>query len=262
MSHASSFPRGGHRLQLLQGSRELFPALVEAIDAAQREVRLETYIFDFTGQSMEVAYALERAARRAVDVMVVVDGFGSAPLPPAWRERFEQAGVEWRVYAPLGWLGILWLGSWRRLHRKLCVVDGQVAFCGGVNILDDFHDPNHGPLEAPRLDFSVRVTGPLVAQVHATMTQLWLRIQAMRDVRRARLVGALESLRASSVERRRKSEPGRRWCCATICATARASSVPTAAPSGARARKSSLPTPISSPDARCARRWFRRLTVA
>jgi cardiolipin synthase A/B len=206
MSHASSFPRGGHRLQLLQGSRELFPALVEAIDAAQREVRLETYIFDFTGQSVEVAYALERAARRAVDVMLVVDGFGSAPLPPAWRERFEQAGVQWRVYAPLGWLGILWLGSWRRLHRKLCVVDGQVAFCGGVNILDDFHDPNHGPLEAPRLDFSVRVTGPLVAQVHATMTQLWLRMQAMRDVRHVRLVGALESLRASSVERRRKSE--------------------------------------------------------
>jgi len=207
MSNASSFPRGGHRLQLLQGSRELFPALVEAIDDAQHEVRLETYIFDFTGQSVDVAYALERAARRAVSVMVVVDGFGSAPLPPAWRERFAQAGVQWRVYAPLGWLGILWLGSWRRLHRKLCVVDGHVAFCGGVNILDDFHDPNHGPLESPRLDFSVRVTGPLVAQVHATMAQLWLRMQAMRDVRRVRLGEALESLRASGAERRRKSEP-------------------------------------------------------
>ena len=49
MSHAFSSPRGGHELRLLQGSGELFPALVEAIDAAQREVRLETYIFDFTG---------------------------------------------------------------------------------------------------------------------------------------------------------------------------------------------------------------------
>jgi cardiolipin synthase len=138
---------------------------------------------------------------------VVVDGFGSGPLPPAWRERFEQAGVDWRVYAPLGWLGILWLGSWRRLHRKLCVVDGQVAFCGGVNILDDFHDPNHGPLDAPRLDFSVRVTGPLVAQVQATMAQLWLRMQAMRDVRRVRLAGALESLRAAGSERPRRAGP-------------------------------------------------------
>jgi cardiolipin synthase len=196
MSHASSIPRSGHELRLLQGSREFFPALVEAIDAARREIRLETYIFDFTGHGADVAAALERAAVRAVSVKVVVDGFGTALRPAAWAQRFEQAGVDWRVYAPLGWLGMLWLGSWRRLHRKLCVIDGQVAFCGGINILDDFHDPNHGPLESPRLDFAVRVTGPMVAQIHAAMTRLWLRMQAMRDVRRVRLANVLDSLRA------------------------------------------------------------------
>ncbi|MCM2253018.1 MAG: cardiolipin synthase ClsB [Ramlibacter sp.] len=203
-----SSPRGGHELRLLQGSGELFPDLVEAIDAADREVRLETYIFDFTGRSAEVAHALERAARRAVSVKVVVDGFGSAAPPPDWAERFAQAGVDWRVYAPLGWLGMLSLGSWRRLHRKLCVVDGRVAFCGGINILDDFHDPNHGPLEWPRLDFAVRVTGPLVAQIQATMVQLWLRMQAMRDVRRARLADMLESLRTAGFARRRAGPAG------------------------------------------------------
>jgi len=198
MSHAVPPLRGGHRLRLLQGSGEFFPALVAAIDAALREVRLETYIFDFTGQSAEVAYALERAARRGVSVLVVVDGFGSGPMPPSWQERFLHAGVQWRVYAPLGWLGMLWLGSWRRLHRKLCAVDGQVAFCGGINILDDFHDPNHGPLSAPRLDFAVRATGPLVAEVVATMTRSWQRMQAVRDIRQARLSGVLDSLRASA----------------------------------------------------------------
>ena len=187
-------------MQLLQGSGEFFPALVEAIDSALREVRLEAYIFDFTGQSVEVAYALERAARRGVGVKVVVDGFGTAPLPPTWEERFLAAGVEWHVYSPLGPLAVFSLGSWRRLHRKLCVVDGEVAFCGGINILDDFHDPNHGALEAPRLDFAVRVMGPLVAEVDATMAQLWRRILAMRDIRRARLGGALDSLRASHSE--------------------------------------------------------------
>jgi cardiolipin synthase A/B len=194
--HASTIPRGGHDLQLLQGSRELFPALIQAVDAAKHEVRLETYIFDVTGDGAQVAAALERAALRAVSVKVVVNDFGSGPLPPAWRERFARAGVDWRVYAPLGWLGILWVGNWRRLHRKLCVVDGVVAFCGGINILDDFHDPNHGPLESPRLDFAVRVTGPLVSKVHATMSQLWLRMQAIRDVRRVRLADVLGSLRA------------------------------------------------------------------
>jgi cardiolipin synthase len=207
MSHAFSSPRGGHEVRLLQGSAELFPALVAAIESARRDVRLETYIFDFTGQSVEVAQALEQAARRGVSVKVVVDGFGTGPVPPDWRERFTQAGVRWRVYAPLGWLGMLRLGSWRRLHRKLCVVDGQVAFCGGINVLDDLHDPTYGRLNAPRLDFAVRVTGPLVAEVEASMGRLWLRIQAVHDIRRAQLADALYSLRASKVGRVKFKRP-------------------------------------------------------
>jgi cardiolipin synthase len=197
MSNALPPLRGGHQLRLLQGSSELFPLLVEAMDSAQRDIRLETYIFDFTGQGAEIAYALERAARRGVSVKVVVDGFGSEPIPASWEERFLHAGVEWRVFSPPGRLGMLWLGNWRRLHRKLCAVDGEVAFCGGINILDDFHDPNHGPLASPRLDFAVRVTGPLVADVVASMDRLWLRMKAVRDIRHARLAGALLSLRAS-----------------------------------------------------------------
>jgi cardiolipin synthase A/B len=199
MSRSIAYPRGGHRLQLLQGSGDFFPALVEAFDTAQREIRLETYIFDFEGRSEEVASALERAALRGVSVKVVVDGFGTAPMPAVWEARFLRAGIDWRVYSPLGWLGMIWLRSWRRLHRKLCVVDGEVAFCGGINILDDFHDPNYGALTSPRLDFAVRVTGPLVFEVEATMKHLWLRMQAMRDIRKARLTGALDSLRASGV---------------------------------------------------------------
>jgi cardiolipin synthase len=207
MSHAFSSPRGGHEVRLLQGSGELFPALVAAIAAAQREVRLETYIFDFTGRSVEVAQALEQAAQRGVSVKVVVDGFGTAPVPLEWHERFTRAGVRWRVYAPLGWLGVLWLGSWRRLHRKLCVVDGQVAFCGGINVMDDLHDPSYGRLSAPRLDFAVRVTGPLVAEVEASMGRLWLRLQAVHDIRRAQLADAVYSLRASNVGRVKFKRP-------------------------------------------------------
>jgi cardiolipin synthase len=207
MSHAFSSPRGGHEVRLLQGSVELFPALLAAIAEAHREVRLETYIFDFSGAGAEVAQALERAARRGVSVKVAVDGFGTAPPPAEWHERFRQAGVRWRVYAPLGWLGMLWLGSWRRLHRKLCVVDGKVAFCGGINVLDDFHDPSYGRLKAPRLDFAVRVTGPLVAEVEASMGRLWLRMQAAYDMRRAQLADALYSLRAAKIGRVRIKRP-------------------------------------------------------
>jgi cardiolipin synthase A/B len=102
-----------------------------------------------------------------------VDGAGTSQIPADWRERFDAAGVLWRIFNPMGRLGMLLPSHWRRLHRKLCVVDAGtaqvVAFCGGINILDDYFDPNHGVLKAPRFDFSVRVTGPLVGTMVETM---------------------------------------------------------------------------------------------
>jgi cardiolipin synthase len=190
--------RPGHQLQLLEGSRGLFPVLVAAIESARSEVLLETYIFDVTASGAEVAYALERAARRGVRVQVVVDGVGCPGLPDGWPQRFEAAGVQWLVFGPTGALGLLSPGHWRRLHRKLCVVDGELGFCGGINILDDFHDPNHGTLSAPRLDFSLEVTGPMVRDMRAAMVRTAKRIEAMGQLRRARLTGALETLRGAA----------------------------------------------------------------
>lgn len=200
MAHAIPPLQPGHRVQLLEGSRELFPAMVGAIDEARSEVRLETYIFDFTGTGADIAHALERAAQRGVVVLMVVDGVGCPALPASWQHRFDRAGVQWRVYSPPGRFGLLWPGQWRRLHRKLCLVDGRTAFCGGINILDDFHDPLQGPLEAPRFDFAVQVNGPLVADVLDTMGRLWLRMQAARSLKDARLSSAFESLLAAGVE--------------------------------------------------------------
>jgi len=65
---------------------------------------------------------------------------------------------------------------WRRLHRKLCVIDGQVAFCGGINVMDDFHDLRLGPLDTARLDFAVQVHGPLVHDAQALMQRFWSRL--------------------------------------------------------------------------------------
>jgi cardiolipin synthase A/B len=197
MPHAVPPLRAGHHLQLLEGSRGFFPALIDAIDAARREVLLETYIFDFTGSGAEVAYALERAGRRGVTVRVVIDGFGTPELPPFWQMRFDAAPVQWALYSRTGAFGLLWPGQWRRLHRKLCVIDDTIGFCGGINILDDFHDPNHGPLESPRLDFSLRVEGPLVGEMQETMRRQWSRIEAMGQLKRARWSGAFELWRAA-----------------------------------------------------------------
>lgn len=182
---------GGHSVALLQGAQELFPALVRAMDAAVQSVRFETYICDFTDSGASIGEALERAARRGVQVQLLVDGFGTGGLEPQWLERLAAAGVHYQVYAPLGPLGLLLPQRWRRLHRKLCVVDGTLLFCGGINLLDDFHDPNHGRLEAPRLDFAVQVQGPIAAQAHAAMQIVWWRMQAASAARSRHLGEAL-----------------------------------------------------------------------
>ncbi|MCB1979287.1 MAG: cardiolipin synthase ClsB [Burkholderiaceae bacterium] len=187
----------GHSVVLLQGAQELFPALVRAMDGAAQSVRFETYICDFTDSGASIGEALERAARRGVQVQLLVDGFGTGGLATEWLERLRAAGVQYQVYAPLGPLGLLLPERWRRLHRKLCVVDGGLLFCGGINLLDDFHDPNHGRLEAPRLDFAVQVRGPIAAEASAAMQTVWWRMQAASAARSSHLVQARRALQAA-----------------------------------------------------------------
>ncbi|MGQ3114390.1 MAG: cardiolipin synthase ClsB [Hydrogenophaga sp.] len=189
--------RRGHQLLLLQGGVEFFPALIEAMDAARMVVHLETYIFEFAGSALGVAEALERAARRGVVVRLLIDGVGTPMVPQEWQRRFAEAGVVMRIYAPLGRLGLLVPRNWRRLHRKLCVVDGVVGFCGGINIIDDQDDVALGRLTAPRLDFALRVAGPLVEDMVDTMEQLWWRTLAARRVRQREFKAAWDALRAS-----------------------------------------------------------------
>jgi cardiolipin synthase A/B len=169
-------------LTLLKGGEMLFSDMVSVINAACVEVLLETYIFDFERSAQAVAQALEAAAARGVQVRVVVDGVGTAHIPLVWQQRWQSAGVQWRVFNPVGRWWMLWPKHWRRLHRKLCVVDGEVAYCGGINLIDDHLEHHHPPLIHPRFDFAVRICGPLVADMHMTMTRLWHRLQAPHEL--------------------------------------------------------------------------------
>ena len=196
-----SLLKNNQGITLLTGGQAYFPALIEAIDAAVKWVQLETYTFNFHGVGSEVADALVRAARRGVTVQVLVDGIGSDALSVEWCEKIRNAGVQWCVYSPLGTrlqvLGLLKPDRWRRLHRKLCVIDQQLVFCGGINVLDDFYDPNHGDLQAPRFDFAVAVTGPLAIEATDAVALLWWRVQAGYSARRRHLNAAWEEFKAA-----------------------------------------------------------------
>jgi cardiolipin synthase len=189
--------QNGHSVQLLQGGEAFFASLTQALDASRVEVRMETYIFNDDNSGQKVAAALSRASQRGVQVYLVVDGAGTPVLAKALADSLTAAKVQWRIFSPLVGLGWFFPSRWRRLHRKLCVVDGKVGFCGGINVLDDYIDPNHGILKAPRFDFSVRVTGPLVQDMHHAVVQFWLRQKAVTGVQERDFPSAWAALQST-----------------------------------------------------------------
>ncbi|MCL4748231.1 MAG: cardiolipin synthase ClsB [Burkholderiaceae bacterium] len=176
---------GGHEVVLLEGGREFFPALIEAIGQARDEVFVETYIFEDDASGRAVASALAAAAARGIAVHLAVDGFGTPRLEGEVGRTLREAGIRAEFYRPDSRRWFPTRQRLRRLHRKIAVVDGRTAFVGGINMLDDHYDPNHGALVAPRLDFAVRIRGPIVAKVHLAAYRLWWELSVLNQPLRA-----------------------------------------------------------------------------
>lgn len=160
----------GNRVTLLRNGAEFFPALLAAIDAASDDVRIETYLFADDGAGRSVGEALKRAARRGVNVRLMIDGFGSRDLAPEFVVDLRLAGVVVQRFRPERGLPSFRRSRLRRLHRKIALVDARVGFIGGINILDD-HSGHGRP--APRYDYAVRVEGPLLAEIYPVVHRLW-----------------------------------------------------------------------------------------
>ncbi len=173
---------GGNQLDLLRGGDQLFPRMAEAIRQARREVWLATYIFHDDATSLALADALLAADRRGVRVRVVIDGFGSNASVATLQRCFFGSGVAFAVFRPMDrWWRWFQRGQLRRLHQKLCVVDNEVAFVGGINIIDDRYDLHHGVTDAPRLDFAVEVRGGVVDLVAQSVRSIWSRAWLGRE---------------------------------------------------------------------------------
>lgn len=202
-------------MTLLRGGDALFPAMAEALASARRSVWLATYLFHDDAAAQGIAARLAEAARRGVQVRVVVDGFGSKATLATLHALLPPAGVELAVFRPVDrWWRWFVPGQARRLHQKLCVVDGEVAFVGGVNVIADRNDLHHGWSDAPRLDFAVAVRGRAVAEVEQAVQAIWTRATLGR-MWRDELVALLRSAAPLARLRRlalrvRLVRPGRR----------------------------------------------------
>ena len=161
----------GNAIELLRSGAEYFPALIAAIDGARHVIWIETYIFADDEAGRAVADALVRAAARGVTVRVLVDGWGAKHYLTASLEGLlATGGVQLLKYRPEVAPWQFRSNRLRRLHRKLCHVDGELAFVGGINIIHDMHTPGQKP---PRVDFAVALRGPLLPSIVQTMQRVW-----------------------------------------------------------------------------------------
>ena len=153
----------GNQFTLLENGEAFFPRVFACIAAAQREVVLETFIWfdDKVGRQLQAA--LITAGQRGVQVDVTIDDYGSPDLSPAFLSALADAGVRVHLFDPgprlWGWRTNLF----RRMHRKIVVVDGVRAFVGGINYSAD-HLADFGP--QAKQDYAVEIVGPLVGPIH------------------------------------------------------------------------------------------------
>jgi cardiolipin synthase len=155
--------QSNNRVELLENGEAYFPRVFEALRQAQSEILLETFILFEDKVGNELQSILIEAAQRGVRITMSLDGFGCGELSTEFLAALSNAGVRLQIFdpAPLT-LGIR--TNWfRRLHRKIVVVDGEVAFIGGINFSAD-HLADYGP-EAKQ-DYAVEVRGPAVVDVH------------------------------------------------------------------------------------------------
>jgi cardiolipin synthase A/B len=152
----------GNEFTLLDNGEDYFPAVLEAIAHARREVLIETFIWDDDTVGRALRHALTEAARRGVAVNICADAYGSPRLDDAFLAEARTAGVRVHVFDPQPTRLGLRLNLFRRLHRKIVVVDGELAFVGGINFEDK---QNVGAAATAKRDFAVRVLGPVAAEI-------------------------------------------------------------------------------------------------
>jgi cardiolipin synthase len=160
--------RGNH-LELLTNGDEIFPPMLRAIDSAAESVNFLTFIYWQGEIARQFADALSRAARRGVQVRVLLDFVGSRPIRSEWVDRMRDAGCRVAWFHPVQWYALRRMNN--RTHRKVLVVDGKVGFSGGVGIAEEWtgnaQDPEHWR------DDHYAVRGPVVRQIQGSFTENW-----------------------------------------------------------------------------------------
>jgi len=163
---------GGNRITTLRNGDEIFPAMLAAIRGASTSINFETYIYWSGDIGRSFADALAERARKGIKTHVLLDWVGSAKVDQKLLDDMAAAGVQIRKFHPPHWSRLGKLNN--RTHRKLLILDGRIAFTGGVGIAPQWtgnaQDPDHWR------DTHFQVEGPVAAQMQATFLDNWIKV--------------------------------------------------------------------------------------
>jgi cardiolipin synthase len=163
-------PFAAGELEVLAGGERIYAAALQAIGAAQRSIHLEVYLFLRGRAGDEALKALTERARAGVAVRIVVDRIGSLMTPKRYFAGLAAAGGRVYWYQPVAWYTLKRFNN--RTHRDILVVDGDVAFVGGVGVADFWlGPPGRG---RPWRDTMVRIRGDLVKALQTSFAENWL----------------------------------------------------------------------------------------
>lgn len=168
---------GGNEIETLVNGDEIFPRMLEAIHSAEHTLDFETYVYWSGGTGRAFARAIAERCRAGVRAHVLVDWVGSQSMDEEALALMRDAGADVEIYHPLRWYTLARLNN--RTHRKLLIVDGRVAFTGGVGIADEW--TGHAQDARHWRDTHFRVEGPVVAQVQAAFHDNWIKVTGEVD---------------------------------------------------------------------------------
>jgi cardiolipin synthase len=162
----------GNSVEVLMNGDEIFPAMLDALRAARSTITFEMFIYWSGSVGKAFADVLSERALAGVKVHVLIDGVGSGKIEYGYIEEMQAAGVEVRRYNPPRFYTLDRLNN--RTHRKIVVIDGKIAFTGGVGIADQWlgsaEDPEHWR------DTHFRLEGPAVAHMQAAFMDNWTEV--------------------------------------------------------------------------------------
>lgn len=159
----------GNTSRLLVDGEETFDAIFAALEEAREYAVVQFYIFHDDGLGRRMKSALLAAAGRGVKCWVLYDEVGSKGLPDSYGDDLRRAGVEVHAFVTNRQIGRRFQINFRN-HRKLVIVDGRVAFLGGLNVGDEYL--GLGPLGAWR-DTHMRIEGPAATALQASFLEDW-----------------------------------------------------------------------------------------